>query len=88
MVADERSEESPKFACDEVIRLPEGEAPAPKGAQADERCQSGVQPVFSGQSERAWRDFGTLLHNQGRTIERARFSFSLRHRAYASIFLP
>ena len=40
------------------------------------KCFSNQQPAVSGQSERTWRDFGTLLTDKGRTIGRARFSFS------------
>ena len=40
---DERREEPPKFACDEVVRLPERKARTPKGPQGAERALCGVQ---------------------------------------------
>ena len=40
---DDRRDEPPKFACDEVVRLPERKARTPKGPQGAERALCGVQ---------------------------------------------
>jgi hypothetical protein len=54
--------------------------PSPKGPLdrflIRSKCFSNQQPAVSGQSERTWRDLGTLLTDKGRAIGRARFSFS------------
>ena len=40
---DDRREEPPKFACDEVVRLPERKARTPKGPQGAERWLQGCK---------------------------------------------